>query len=113
MDWSPEILIAIHDEDEQNSRLAQRLWEENGLDIPEAFLGTLVPYLGIPLLPLLSDLSVTLHLDHENAYVRTSVAATLAEAVEQWPQSTSQTIKTLCELYREKVGSPKRWSSGY
>jgi hypothetical protein len=49
LDWSPEILIAIHDEDEQNSRLAQRLWEDNGLDIPEAFLDTLTPYLGMPL----------------------------------------------------------------
>jgi hypothetical protein len=45
--------------------------------------------------------------DHENPYVRANVATALAEAVEQWSQSTSQTIKTLCELYREKVGSPK------
>lgn len=44
-----------------------------------------------------------MHLDHENVYVRTSVAAALAEAMELWPQTTSRTIKTLCELYREKV----------
>ena len=44
-----------------------------------------------------------MHLDHENAYVRIGVALALAEAVEQSPQSASQTIKTLCELYREKV----------
>ena len=42
-------------------------------------------------------------LDHENAYVRYGIAAALAEAVEQWSQSASQTIKTLCDLYREKV----------
>lgn len=47
MEWSPEILIATHDEDEQNSRLAQHLWEDNGLDIPEAFLDTLTKYLGM------------------------------------------------------------------
>lgn len=43
-------------------------------------------------------------LDYENAYVRSSVAAALSEAVEQSPQSATQTIKTLCELYLEKVG---------
>ena len=48
-----------------------------------------------------------MHLDHENVYVRVSVAAALAEAVEQWSQLASQTIKTLCELYREKVRIPK------
>ena len=47
MEWSPELLIATHDEDEQNSRLAQHLWEDNGLDIPEAFFDTLAPYLGM------------------------------------------------------------------
>lgn len=48
-----------------------------------------------------------MHSDHENAYVRTNIAAALAEAVEQWPQSASQTINTLCKLYREKVRLPK------
>lgn len=46
-------------------------------------------------------------LDHENSYVRIGVAAALAEAVDQWPQSAPHTIKVLCELYREKVGQPK------
>ena len=46
-------------------------------------------------------------LDHENFYVRISVAAALAEAVDQWAQSTPHTIKVLCELYREKVGQSK------
>lgn len=105
LEWSPEILIAIHDEDEQNSRLAQHLWEDNGLDIPEAFLDALTPFLGMSLPLLLSKFfPVMRHPDHENAYVRISVAAALAEAVEQSPQSASQTIKTLCGLYREKVG---------
>ena len=46
-------------------------------------------------------------LDHENSYVRISVAAALAEAVDQLAQSAPHTIKMLCELYREKVGQPK------
>lgn len=46
MDWSPELLIASNDEDEQNARLAKYLWDDNGLDVPEAFLERLLPYLG-------------------------------------------------------------------
>ena len=45
-DWSPELWIACHDEDEQNSRLANQLWDDNGLDVPETFLQDLLPYLG-------------------------------------------------------------------
>lgn len=104
LDWSPEVLIATHDEDEQNSRLAQHLWDDNGLDIPEVFLDTLIPYLGTIIGPLCFVFPLTMHLDHKNAYVRASVAAALAEAVEQSPQSAAKAIKTLCGLYREKVG---------
>jgi hypothetical protein len=43
------------------------------------------------------------HTGHDNAYVRSSVAAAIAEAVELLPQTTETTISTLCEYYREKV----------
>lgn len=46
MDWSPELWIACHDDDEQNARLARHAWEDNGLDVPENFLDSLVEYLG-------------------------------------------------------------------
>ena len=46
LDWSPELWIACHDDDEQNARLARHLWEDNGLDVPESFLPSLVLYLG-------------------------------------------------------------------
>lgn len=46
LDWSPEIWIACCDEDEQNARLASRAWEDNGLDVPEKFLDTLLHFLG-------------------------------------------------------------------
>jgi len=71
------------------------------------WLHTLVRFLVPP-----TQSPVTRTLDHENAYVRVSVAAALAEAVEQWSQSASQTIKTLCGLYREKVGLPRVYSDG-
>jgi hypothetical protein len=48
MDWSPPLLLACHDEDEQNARLALHVWEDNGLDVPETFLETLRDFLGGP-----------------------------------------------------------------
>ena len=41
---------------------------------------------------------------HENAYVRTSSAAAIADAVELHPQTGHETIDALQALYREKVG---------
>lgn len=46
LDWSVELWIAVHDDDEQNTRLARHVWDDNGLDVPEAFLGSLQVYLG-------------------------------------------------------------------
>ena len=45
-DWSAELWIAYHDEDEQNARLAGQVWEDNGFDVPETFFQDLLPYLG-------------------------------------------------------------------
>ncbi|RXW23690.1 hypothetical protein EST38_g2167 [Candolleomyces aberdarensis] len=84
--WSPELWIAYHDEDEQNTRLAERLWEDNGLDVPDDFLDVLLPYL-----------------EHENAYVRSSTTVAIAEAVEQVPQTAKQAIGNLRAFYREKA----------
>ena len=43
-------------------------------------------------------------LEHENAYVRSSTAAALAEAViDYWPATVSVVLSTLQEFYREKV----------
>ena len=39
LDWSPRLWIA---------RLASRAWEDNGLDVPECFLDSLVSFLGEP-----------------------------------------------------------------
>ncbi|TFK68469.1 ARM repeat-containing protein, partial [Pluteus cervinus] len=86
LDWSTELWIAAHDEDEQNARLARHAWEDNGLDVPEAFLSHLLNYLG-----------------HDNAYVRNSTAAAIAESVLQWPQSIEHVVTTLQEYYREKA----------
>lgn len=47
MDWSAELWVACHDDDEQNARLARHLWEDNGLDVPETFLDDLLAFLGL------------------------------------------------------------------
>ncbi|TFK26296.1 translational activator GCN1 [Coprinopsis marcescibilis] len=86
IDWSPELWIAYHDNDEQNARLAQRLWEENGLDVADTFLNDLLPYLG-----------------HDNAYVRSSTATAIATAVEQLPNTAERSIEILEEYYRENA----------
>lgn len=49
MDWSAELWVACHDDDEQNARLAHHLWEDNGLDVSETFLDDLLPFLGLRL----------------------------------------------------------------
>ncbi|RDX47550.1 ARM repeat-containing protein [Lentinus brumalis] len=86
-DWSPELWIAYHDEDEQNARLATHIWEDNGLDVPETFLQDLLPYL-----------------EHDNACVRSSSASALADAViDYWPGSISKVLSTLEDFYREKA----------
>jgi len=48
LDWSPQLWIACHDDDEQNARLANHVWEDNGLEVPEDFFDKLMNYLGMP-----------------------------------------------------------------
>ncbi|KAI6101038.1 armadillo-type protein [Pisolithus croceorrhizus] len=61
----------------QNARLANHAWEDNGLDVPEGFLGQLLPFL-----------------EHANPYVRASSASAIADA---------KTIVALQDLYRDKA----------
>ncbi|KAF9059496.1 armadillo-type protein [Rhodocollybia butyracea] len=86
LDWSPELWIVCHDDDDQNARLARHIWEDNGLDVPQSFIQHLLEYLG-----------------HENAYVRSSDAAAIAEGVEVWPQSITEVMTILQDYYRDKA----------
>ncbi|KAG6835384.1 hypothetical protein H0H93_001976 [Arthromyces matolae] len=86
LDWSPELMLSCHDEDEQNARLARHLWDDNGLDVPEQYLKNLLDYL-----------------DHKNAYVRSSTAAAIGEGAEHRPQTISAVVGDLQEYYREKA----------
>jgi hypothetical protein len=88
LDYSVELWIAVHDADEQNANLALHLWEDNGLDIPETYLPSLLPYLA-----------------HDSAAVRTSCAGAIAEAAQQYPTQIEATISGLEDLYTEKAKS--------
>jgi hypothetical protein len=105
LDWSPELHIACHDEDEQNARLARHIWEDNGLDVPESFLDYLLEYLGM-FWSFIDVGCISCSSGHENAYVRSSLADAIAEGVEHWPQVIQKTVDKLQDYYREKVGLP-------
>ncbi|GAK66330.1 ARM repeat-containing protein [Moesziomyces antarcticus] len=85
LEFPVELWLACHDEDEENARLAEKAWEENGLDVPESF----------------ADPLITL-LEHKIAYVRESCARALAAATEQHPEQVSNVISKLCKLYQER-----------
>lgn len=85
LEFPVELWLACHDEDEENARLAEKAWEENGLDVPESFAD--------PLIVLL---------EHKNAYVRDSCAPALAAATEQHPEQVSSVVAKLCSLYKER-----------
>ncbi len=101
LDYSEELWIAVHDEDEQNANLASHVWEDNGLDIPESYLGSLLQYLGVSRSS--SDEALLIGPGHESAAVRTSCANALADAAEHFPSQVEPTIKGLQEVYNEKV----------
>lgn len=102
-DYSEELWIASHDEDEQNALLASHVWEDNGLDVPESYLTSLLRYLGKP--PLLVEWTQRLdaRADHESAAVRLSCASALFDAAEHFPSQVEPTIKGLQETYAEKA----------
>ena len=104
LDWSPELLIACHDEDEQNARLARHVWEDNGLDVPETFLAHLLEYLGVFRSVSLNVCCISFSSGHENAYVRSSLADAIVEGIEHWPHMIKKAVENLQDYYRDKVG---------
>lgn len=47
LEFPANLWIACHDIDDRNRQLAATAWEDNGLDVPEAFLSQLLPFLGL------------------------------------------------------------------
>ncbi|CAD6979741.1 unnamed protein product, partial [Tilletia controversa] len=86
LDFCAELWLACHDEDDENVRLAEKAWEENGLDVPANFPESLVPYL-----------------THPHAYVRKASGKAIAAAAEMHPEEISQLLPQLFGLYHEKA----------
>lgn len=92
LEFCSELWLACHDEDDENTRLALKAWEENGLDVPEQAFNSLIPLL-----------------EHPNAYVRLSCGRSIAAATAAHPESITDVIKELSALYilRNKVLAPE------
>nr|ODN81184.1 50S small subunit ribosomal protein L19 [Cryptococcus depauperatus CBS 7841] len=86
LDYLEELWIVMHDEDEQNATLASHIWEDNGIDLPENYLQSLLGYLC-----------------HDSAAVRVCTAKALAEGAEHYPQQVEPTVQGLKDLYVEKA----------
>ncbi|KAF9019240.1 ARM repeat-containing protein [Hymenopellis radicata] len=81
LDFSPALWIACHDSDEQNAILAQKIWVDNGLDVPDALDDDMLQYLA-----------------HLVSYVRAASAAAIADG---WPAYS--TVERLKAFYIEKA----------
>ncbi|KAG8875312.1 translational activator of GCN4 [Tulasnella sp. 331] len=88
LDWSPELWLACHDDDEHNSQLANQIWDDNGLDVVESY--------GRDLLPFLS---------HHHEYVRRSASKAIAASAEALPTTVGPVIAMLRATWKEKAKS--------
>ena len=87
LDYSTELWLLCHDaDDERNKALAIELWQDNGLDVPDGFLPTLLDVLG-----------------HRTAFARASAARAIAAGVQLHPDGVSDAVATLIAFYHDKV----------
>ncbi|GAA5855038.1 hypothetical protein JCM8547_002355 [Rhodosporidiobolus lusitaniae] len=86
LEFSAILWVLAHDVDERNRELALTVWEENGLDVPEAFLPLLIPLLS-----------------HSSASIRDATAAAIAEGVRQHPDHVADALMQLVAEYHEKA----------
>ncbi|GAA5801232.1 hypothetical protein HPULCUR_006676 [Helicostylum pulchrum] len=88
IDYSPELWVACHDENESNADLAKILWEDNAMDVDEDYRDQLLTY-------IVSD----------SSYVRQAASKALAEAVQEYPESVYDTLQAIYAMYN-KLAAP-------
>ncbi|KAI8061541.1 armadillo-type protein [Gilbertella persicaria] len=88
IDYSPELWVACHDENESNAELAKAQWEDNAMEVDENFREQLLTY-------IVSD----------SSYVRQAASHALAEAVEEYPESAYDTLQAIYALYKKLSAS--------
>ncbi|CAG8528557.1 17533_t:CDS:10, partial [Acaulospora morrowiae] len=86
IDFSRELWISCHDDDENNATLALSLWEDNEMDID--------PNYASEILPLLVD---------GEQYIRSCAAKAIGSAARSLPDSIESTLKMIFDLYKEKA----------
>lgn len=85
IEFCVELWVACHDDDEENARLANKAWEDNGLDIPATYASALLPLL-----------------EHSHAFVRTAAGKSLATAAEVHVETVADLARALMALYAKK-----------
>ncbi|CAO3631190.1 unnamed protein product [Mucor hiemalis] len=88
IDYSPELWVACHDDNDTNADLAKALWEDNAMDVEENFRDQLLNY-------IVSD----------SEYVRGAASKAFAEAVEEYPESVYDSLQAIYALYK-KLAAP-------
>ncbi|GAA5915522.1 hypothetical protein JCM6882_005925 [Rhodosporidiobolus microsporus] len=86
LDFPPNLWVLAHDVDERNRELAATVWQENGLDVPEAFLPQLIPLLS-----------------HSSASIREATAAAIADGLTIHPEHVVDALVQLVAEYFEKA----------
>ena len=82
LEFSPTLWLALHDRDAEMVRIAERIWDENGLDVPPSYVGALVPLL-----------------EHGHAYVRAAAAEAIGTACAAHPDTFDELLDALQRLY--------------
>ncbi|RIB06925.1 armadillo-type protein [Gigaspora rosea] len=86
IDFSCELWMACHDEDENNAKLAIALWESNGMDVEPSYNVELLSFV-----------------IREEKYVRECAAKSIGNASKYFPDSVSDTLSLIYEQYKEKA----------
>ncbi|CAB4435369.1 unnamed protein product [Rhizophagus irregularis] len=86
IDFSCELWVACHDEDENNAKLASVLWEDNGMDVE--------PCYALELIPLIT---------HDEKYVRIAASKAIGNAAKYFRDSMTDTLNLIYDQYKEKA----------
>ncbi|GAA6038663.1 hypothetical protein JCM8097_009472 [Rhodosporidiobolus ruineniae] len=86
LEFPANLWVLAHDVDDRNRELAATVWQENGLDVPENFLPSLIPLLS-----------------HPSASIRDATAGAIAEGVSLHPEHVADALMQIVAEYEEKA----------
>ncbi|KAM3583875.1 translational activator of GCN4 [Umbelopsis sp. WA50703] len=82
IDYSDELWIACHDDEEVNAKLAKQVWDENAMDVDENYADTLLNYLV-----------------HDTTFVRIAAGKAFASAAQIWPDTVIAALRSVFAKY--------------